>query len=161
MATQHHYQTIITWTGNTGQGTAHYRAYERAHTVSVEGKPDMLCSSDPAFRGDPSRHNPEELLLAALSACHMLWYLHLCAEAGVVVLEYTDRATGVMEECADRGGHFTEVTLHPEVVVAETRMVEQAMRLHQQANARCFIANSVRFPVWHSAKVSVGKHTGA
>ncbi len=161
MAALHHYQATITWTGNTGQGTAHYRAYARAHTISIEGKPNILCSSDPAFRGDPSRYNPEELLLASLSACHMLWYLHLCAEAGVVVTAYTDHAAGVMEETAEGSGHFTQVILHPKVVVTEARMVEQAIYLHRQANAHCFIANSVRFPVQHRVEVSVGNGTSA
>lgn len=103
----HHYKATITWTGNKGEGTSHYTKYERNHTIEIENKSIIEGSSDPAFRGDPTKHNPEEMLLASLSACHMLWYLHLCAEDGVVVESYIDKATATMEETADGGGHFT------------------------------------------------------
>src|SRR5690606_3355257 len=105
---QHDYSVQVTWTGNLGQGTRGYRAYARDHEISVPGKPTLPGSSDPAFRGDPGRYNPEELLIASLSACHMLWYLHLCADAGIVVLEYLDRASGAMRETPDGGGRFVE-----------------------------------------------------
>lgn len=146
---QHHYETQITWTGNRGQGTRDYRAYERAHTVTVGEKAAIQCSSDPQFRGDASKHNPEELLVASLSSCHMLWYLHLCAEAGIIVEEYSDKATGTMEETAEGGGHFVEVMLHPVVVVSESTMIDKANKLHHRANELCFIANSCNFPVRH------------
>ncbi|GAB4022662.1 OsmC family protein [Spirosoma koreense] len=149
MAKEHHYSLTVEWTGNTGQGTASYRAYERSHTISVDDKVAILGSSDPAFRGDKTKHNPEELLVASLSTCHMLSYLHLCAEAGVVVVDYIDRAEGTMVETPEGGGHFTEVTLHPTVVVAEEAMIETANELHHQANKNCFIANSCNFPVHH------------
>ncbi|QMW03786.1 OsmC family protein [Spirosoma foliorum] len=149
MAKQHTYALTIQWTGNKGEGTSTYRSYERSHTISVENKPDLLGSSDPSFRGDKTRYNPEELLVASLSSCHMLSYLHLCAVAGVVVLDYTDKATGTMAETPDGGGHFTEVTLYPLVVVAEESMVAKANELHHQANKLCFIANSCNFPVHH------------
>jgi organic hydroperoxide reductase OsmC/OhrA len=145
----HHYELTVKWTGNKGTGTSDYRAYERSHTVLVPNKADILCSSDPAFRGDPTRHNPEELFLASLSTCHMLWYLHLCAEAGVVVVDYTDGAKGVMTETEDGGGHFTEVTLHPLVVVSDASMIDKANALHHRANELCFIANSCNFPIHH------------
>src|ERR1700712_2700684 len=103
----HHYQSSLTWTGNKGTGTSNYRSYERSHNIAIENKPLIEGSSDPAFRGDGTKHNPEELLVASLSACHMLSYLHVCAEAGVVVIAYTDDATGTMEETGDGGGHFT------------------------------------------------------
>ncbi|MBL7857165.1 MAG: OsmC family protein [Cyclobacteriaceae bacterium] len=147
---QHHYNTFIRWTGNTGTGTASYRSYDRSHTISVENKADILCSSDPAFRGDNTKHNPEELLVSSLSSCHMLWYLHLCAEAGVVVTAYTDHATGLMIETANGGGAFTEVMLNPIVTITEKSKTDQAMALHKKANELCFIANSVRFPVKHN-----------
>ncbi len=145
----HTYELQVKWTGNTGTGTSSYRQYERSHTISVENKVDLLGSSDPAFRGDKTRHNPEDLLLASISACHMLWYLHLCADHGVVVLDYIDQASGTMQETPDGGGHFTAVTLHPVVTVADASMVELANELHEQANKLCFIANSCNFPIKH------------
>jgi organic hydroperoxide reductase OsmC/OhrA len=117
--------------------------------VSIDHKPEILGSSDATFRGDVTRHNPEELLIASLSACHMLWFLHLCAEADVVVTSYVDEAVGVMEENETGGGQFVEVSLHPVVTVSERWMMDQATELHKRANERCFIANSVNFPVRH------------
>ena len=149
MNKSHHYNISVTWTGNQGTGTSHYRAFERSHTISAGKKNEILCSSDPAFRGDRTKYNPEELLVASLSSCHMLWYLHLCAEAGVVVIDYTDQATGVMTENSNGSGVFKEVTLNPMVTVSETSMLSKANELHQEANKMCFIANSVNFPVYH------------
>jgi len=152
----HSYAVRVTWTGNEGTGTSGYRAYSRNHEVSAEGPPTILGSSDPAFRGDPARWNPEAELTAALSQCHMLWYLHLCAEAGVTVLAYTDQALGTMEESPDGSGRFTEVVLRPEVVVATADMVQAAAGLHAQASTKCFIANSVNFPVKHVPVIVTG-----
>jgi len=149
MSKQHHYELTVQWTGNTGTGTSGYRQFERSHTISAAQKSDLLASSDPAFRGDPTRYNPEDLLVASLASCHMLWYLHLCAEAGVTVVEYSDTATGIMEETAAGGGRFREVTLHPLVKVLSDSMLEKALALHEAAHALCFIANSVNFPVHH------------
>ncbi len=149
MNTQHHYKLTLKWTGNTGTGTLNYRAYERSHTIIVENKQDILGSSDPSFRGDKTKHNPEELLLAALSSCHMLSYLHLCVVAGVIVTDYIDNATGIMINTPDGGGYFSEVTLNPIVTVTENSMIEKANELHKKANQLCFIANSVNFPVHH------------
>lgn len=149
MAKEHHYSLTIRWTGNSGQGTSTYRSYERSHVISSENKPEIMASSDPAFRGDKTKYNPEEFLVASLSSCHMLSYLHLCAEAGVTVLEYTDKAMGTMVETPDGGGHFSEVTLCPVVIVTEPTMVDKANELHHQANKLCFIANSCNFPVHH------------
>lgn len=146
---QHHYKTTITWTGNRGQGTAGYTAYDRNHTIAAAGKPIIPASSDPGFRGDATRYNPEELLVASLSTCHMLWYLHLCSVNGVVVVSYVDDATGTMEETNDGGGRFTEVTLFPVITVAKKEMIEKADELHAEANRLCFIANSCNFPVHH------------
>jgi organic hydroperoxide reductase OsmC/OhrA len=142
----HHYTCRVRWTGNLGEGTRTYRAYSRDHEVEADGKPPIPASSDPAFRGDPSRYNPEELLVASLSSCHMLWYLHLCAETGIIVSAYDDDARGTMHETADGGGTFTEVVLRPEVVIREGD-ASVALRLHERAHELCFIASSVSFPV--------------
>lgn len=155
MKGEHHYKLTVRWTGNNGTGTDSYRSYERNHTITIDGKPDISGSSDPAFRGDKSRHNPEEMLLSALSTCHMLSYLHVCVVAGVVVTAYEDEATGIMRETPDGGGHFTEVTLHPVVTVADPSMATLAAELHQKASKLCFIANSVNFPVHHQATTLV------
>ncbi|MFI7694842.1 OsmC family protein [Nonomuraea sp. NPDC049655] len=151
--TRHHtYTTTVTWTGNRGTGTSGYRDYDRDHDLSAEGPQVIAGSSDPAFRGDPARWNPEQLLVGSLSQCHMLWYLHLCAEAGVVVTAYADHAAGTMAE-SGAGGHFTEVVLRPEVTVAAPEMAETAARLHEDAHKACFIAASVNFPVRHEPTV--------
>lgn len=149
MQGQHHYKATIKWTGNKGTGTDNYRNYERSHQITIENKPDIAGSSDPAFRGDKTKHNPEDLLVASLSACHMLTYLHLCAVAGVIVTDYIDTATGIMVDTPNGGGQFTEVTLNPIVTVTEQDMVDKANELHKKANELCFIANSVNFPVRH------------
>jgi organic hydroperoxide reductase OsmC/OhrA len=145
--TTHSYLTQIVWTGNRGTGTSTYRAYDRAHEIRSSGKPPLLCSSEPAFLGDRSRYNPEELLVASLSACHMLWYLHLAADNGIVVVDYRDDATGTMVETRDGGGKFTEVTLHPVVTVQGRVDEDRAARLHDRAHELCYIASSVAFPV--------------
>jgi organic hydroperoxide reductase OsmC/OhrA len=149
MSGQHHYNVTLKWTGNKGAGTLNYRDYERSHTIVVDNKSDILASSDPAFRGDKSKHNPEELLVASLSSCHMLSYLHLCVISGIVVTDYIDKAEGTMVETPDGGGHFIEVALNPVVTVTEISMIEKANELHKKANELCFIANSVNFPVLH------------
>lgn len=146
-AKHHHYQSIVRWTGNKGTGTSAYRAYGRDHEISGPGKPTIPGSSDPAFLGDTTRYNPEELLVASLSTCHMLWYLHLCAVAKVVVLDYEDHAEGTMEETADGGGRFLHVTLKPQIIVTAESDLETAKKLHHDAHEKCYIANSVNFPV--------------
>jgi organic hydroperoxide reductase OsmC/OhrA len=156
MIRTHTYDVTVAWTGNRGTGTSGYRAYARDHEVSASGPPPIAASSDPALLGDRGRWNPEQELTAALSQCHMLWYLHLCAEAGVVVTGYTDRARGTMRQAADGGGHFTDVILRPQVTVATPDMIDAALGLHKAANAKCFIANSVNFPVRHEPTVTVG-----
>ncbi len=145
MSREHNYSVNVTWTGNTGQGTSSYRAYSRDHNIEAAGKPPILGSSDPKFRGDPARYNPEELLVASISACHMLWYLHLCAEAGVTVVSYEDQPEGTMKEATDGDGSFVNVTLRPHAVVRGS--IAQAEALHQRAHEFCFVANSVNFPV--------------
>jgi organic hydroperoxide reductase OsmC/OhrA len=149
----HTYDLTVTWTGDQGQGTADYRSYARDHVVSAEGRPDLAGSADPTFRGDDTRWNPEQLLVAALSQCHMLWYLHLCATNDVVVTSYVDHAHGEMRTHKDGSGEFTSVVLRPEVVVAEPAMVERAVALHADAPTLCFIARLVNFPVTHEPTV--------
>ncbi|MDB5247969.1 MAG: OsmC family protein [Segetibacter sp.] len=149
MSHPHHYSLNLKWTGNKGDGTTNYRSYDRSHLISIEGKSGIAGSSDPVFRGDKTKYNPEELLVAALSACHMLSYLHLCSEAGVNVIDYVDNATGTMEETPNGGGKFTEVVLYPTVTVSDESMVTKANQLHHSANELCFIANSCNFPVRH------------
>ena len=146
---EHTYRVAIEWTGNRGTGTSDYRSYGRDYVIGTVNKPSISGSSDPAFRGDPARWNPEDLLIASLSACHQLWYLHLCAIHGIAVLAYRDEAIGTMTEDTDRGGYFTRVLLHPHVTVRSTDDVELAERLHADAHRKCFIANSVNFPVEH------------
>ena len=146
-AKTHTYRTTVRWTGNQGSGTSAYRAYSRNHEISAVGKPIVPASSDPAFNGDPARYNPEDLLVASLSGCHMLWYLHLCAVNKVVVLEYEDNAVGILEETADGGGHFVEVTLHPAITITAQSSLDTARQLHRDAHEKCFIATSVNFPV--------------
>ena len=150
---EHRYALTVTWTGNTGQGTATYRGYQRTHTVTAEGPPELLGSADRTFHGDRERWNPEQLLLASLAQCHLLSYLHVCVEAGVVVTDYVDRPSGAMSTEPDGSGRFTEVVLRPEVTVADESMVDAATKAHRRANALCFIANSVNFPVRHEPAV--------
>lgn len=149
----HHYKAGVEWTGNTGEGTKGYQAYRRDHEIHVDGKPVIAASSDPAFRGDPTRYNPEELLVASLSSCHMLWYLHLCAVNQVVVIAYRDAAFGEMREQADGSGEFTRVILRPRVTVTAQSDRAKALALHAQAHHHCFIANSVKFPVEIEAEI--------
>jgi organic hydroperoxide reductase OsmC/OhrA len=143
----HSYQVKVEWTGNTGAGTSTYRGYERAHEISAPGKPAIYGSSDPTFRGDATRYNPEELLVASLSACHLLWYLHLCTDHGIVVTDYVDQPRGQMIETGDGGGRFVEVVLRPEVTINVGADLTLAEKLHERAHALCFIANSMNFPV--------------
>ena len=151
----HRYEVAVVWTGNRGEGTAGYRAYGRDHEVTAEGRPALHGSSDPVFRGDAERWNPEQLLVAALSQCHLLSYLHVCAVSDVVVVAYEDRADGEMVTTDEGGGRFTEVTLRPVVTVADASMVEPARGLHARAHELCFISSSVNFPVRHEPEIRV------
>jgi len=156
MGKVHRYAVTVEWTGNKGVGTATYGGYDRSHEISAgPQKPAIPASSDAAFRGDSARWNPEELLVASLSACHELWYLHLCAMSHVVVVTYIDHAEGEMEETADGGGRFRRVVLRPEVTIAAGSDPEKARELHAAAHAKCFIANSVNFPVEHEPQISL------
>jgi len=151
----HHYDVHTVWTGDRGIGTTDYNSYGRDHTLSVEGKDDILGSADRPFRGDVDRWNPEEMLLGALSQCHLLSYLYVCSINDVIVTGYVDDAKGTMVQTGDGGGHFTEVILRPLVTVADESMREKAMELHHEASAKCYIASSVNFPVLHEPRVEV------
>jgi len=154
MAQEHTYEATVTWTGNLGDGTAGYKSYTRDHDISCPGKPIVRGSADPAFRGDADRYNPEDMLVAALSACHMLWYLHLCSSAGVVVTAYEDAADGVMQtHPPDGAGEFARVTLRPRVTISAESDAKTAKRLHETANKNCFVARSVNFPVHHEPEI--------
>ena len=148
----HHYETRIHWDGNRGNGTATYAEYGREHHASMANKPDLPLSSDPTFRGDGTRHNPEDLLLIAIASCHMLAYLALCARRGVQVIAYEDRATATMELDQRGGGRFTEAMLRPVVTVASADQIERATALHDEAHDVCFIASSCNFPIRHEAE---------
>jgi organic hydroperoxide reductase OsmC/OhrA len=147
LAKEHHYGVRVRWTGDRGVGTQSYRDYGREHEITAAGKAAILGSSDPAFLGDAARWNPEALLVASVSACHKLWYLHLCSAGGVVVTAYEDQAEGVMEETADGSGRFIRVVLRPRITLAPGADVEKAAALHHAAHEKCFIANSVNFPI--------------
>jgi organic hydroperoxide reductase OsmC/OhrA len=149
----HRYDLSVSWTGNRGSGTTGYRDYGRDHLVTAPGRPVLAGSADPTFHGDKTRWNPELELVAALSQCHLMSYLHVCTTAGVVVTAYEDGPYGLMAETDDDGGHFTEVVLRPRVTVAAADMTEAALKLHDDAHRKCFIASSVNFPVRHEPTV--------
>ena len=154
MAPVHHFTATVTWTGNQGTGTSTYRAYSRDYEVIGDGKSAKIAgSSAPAFRGDTSRYNPEDLLIASLSACHMLWVLHLCAEAKITVVEYVDTASGTLMLNPDGSGQFSEVVLRPRVTVMETGREADIVAINEKAHHLCFIARSVNFPVKHEPVV--------
>lgn len=157
MSASHRYRSRLVWSSAESGPTRSYESYSRNHRLETDGKPPLLLSSDPAFRGDPARHNPEELLLGALASCHMLWYLHLAAANGIDVRAYRDEAEGVMEMDADGGGHFAEVTLCPEVTIAKGGDPVLAERLHADAARLCFIARSVNFPVRHRPRIAIAQ----
>jgi organic hydroperoxide reductase OsmC/OhrA len=156
MEREHRYEVSVSWTGNTGEGTANYRSYSRDLEAAAGAKPVLPGSADPTFRGDASRWNPEELLIVSLSQCHLLSYLALCARNRVVVTGYRDEAYGRMVDQPGKGGRFVEVTLRPAVTVAESSMLDKAVALHHDAHQECYIAASVAFPVRHEATVSAG-----
>lgn len=153
MEKQHQYKTQLTWTGNKGSGTMDYRSYDRDFTINVEGKQELAGSSDSEFLGDKSKYNPEDLLLSSVSSCHMLWYLHLCSKNGIVVMEYSDNAEGSMEELTDGSGKFTSISLRPTVIIADKSQVDLAIKLHEEANKMCFIANSLNFKIEHKPTI--------
>lgn len=155
MAKEHQYKTALTWTGNKGSGTMDYRSYDRNYVISIDHKADLSGSSDSGFLGDKTKHNPEDLLVSSLSSCHMLWYLHLCSQNDIIVMDYKDNAVGTMIEEPNGSGRFTEVTLNPVVTITNKADIDKANSLHEQANKMCFIANSCNFPVKHQPQCVV------
>jgi len=155
MKKEHHYKTKTIWKGNRGKGTFNYTSYDREHIIRVENKIDIIGSSDPNFRGDNTKHNPEEFLVSSVSSCHMLWYLHLCSSEGIIVLNYEDEAFGTMVENENGSGYFSEIILNPLVTVSKETMAQRAILLHEEANKYCFIANSLNFPIRHNVKINV------
>ena len=155
MNTQHNYKLAVKWTGNQGSGTSNYNEFERSYAIQIENKVVIHGSSDPEFRGDRTKHNPEELLLAATSSCHMLWYLHFCSENKIIVVDYIDNATAILQETENGNGKFSSITLNPIVTVTEKAMIEQATELHKKANEFCFVANSLNFKVEHQPVINV------
>jgi organic hydroperoxide reductase OsmC/OhrA len=153
---EHRYALTVRWTGNLGAGTATYRGYSRDHDVEIPGLPVLRGSADPAFHGDRNRYNPEQLLLAALSQCHMLSFLHVAVKHGLVVTAYEDHASGLLRTNRDGSGQFESVTLKPRVTVADPAAAELLEELHTEANKLCFIARSVNFPVLHEPSAAVG-----
>jgi organic hydroperoxide reductase OsmC/OhrA len=148
MATKiHKYQPTIIWTGNNGSGTTGYNHYGREYDIMMPGKTTIACSADPTFLGNPALHNPEDLFVSAIAGCHMLWYLHLCAEAGVIVHTYTDDVLGVLEDEGRTGGQIVAITLRPKVGVTDETMIQKAIALHAEAGAVCFLARSLNFKV--------------
>ncbi|UIR54999.1 OsmC family protein [Sphingobacterium sp. SRCM116780] len=149
MAKEHHYQQKLIWTGNMGKDTLSYQDYKRDFEIKLPSKATILGSSDPAFLGDPTRHNPEDLFLSAVSSCHMLWYLHFCAVSGILVERYEDQPIGILTEEKSGAGQFTKITLHPTVWIRGSEHVTLAKELHAKANSFCFIAKSINIPVDH------------
>lgn len=153
MSKVHKYNSRLVWTGNLGNGTSDYQSYDRSYDLQSDGKPAIAGTSDPAFRGDPSKYNPEELFLFSISSCHMLWYLHLCSVHEIVVTDYNDEAIGTMAEENDGSGKFIEVVLRPSVRITDSSKKELALQLHHKANQMCFIANSCNFEIKHEARI--------
>jgi len=146
---KHQYQTNLIWTGNLGVGTANYAAYSRDYRLEVLNKAAILGSSDSAFKGDENKHNPEDLLVASISSCHMLWFLHLASSKGIIVTDYSDTATGTMIENENGSGYFDSVILYPVVTITDPTRIDETNELHQLANKYCFISNSLNFKVKH------------
>src|SRR5262249_39115055 len=143
----HDFESAIVWTGNRGQGTSHYRSYDRTWDIALPAKSVIHCSNDPLLGGDPAKMNPEDLLISALSACHMLWYLHLASDAGIVVTAYRDNPVGHGETLPNGAGRFLSAVLKPEITVRPGADLAIAKSLHERVHAFCFIARSVNFPV--------------
>ena len=144
---EHPFVSRVEWTGNRGQGTRTYKGYDRTWNIATAGKPNVYCSNDPLLGGDSKKPNPEDLLLSSLAACHMLWFLHLASNAGIVVHSYVDDPVGIGETAPDGAGRFLRATLRPRIEVAVGADIQKAMALHAEVHRYCFIARSVNFPV--------------
>ena len=144
---RHEYSSHVVWTGNRGEGTAGYRSYDRTWDIAVPGKVVIHCSNDPLLGGDVSKTNPEDLLLSALSACHMLWYLHYASDLGIVVTAYQDEPLGLGEVSASGAGRFVSAVLRPRITVRPGSDIDTATAIHGRIHKVCFIARSINFPV--------------
>ncbi|MEM7288890.1 MAG: OsmC family protein [Pseudomonadota bacterium] len=154
MAFKHEFPSRVIWTGNTGTGTSAYKAYERTWDLAIDGKKTVHCSNDPMLGGDPSKYNPEDLLITALSSCHMLWYLHLCSVGGITVTAYEDNPVGIGESEPDGSGRFLKAILRPKIIITEDSDREKALGLHDEIHKYCFIARSVSFPVEYEVSIN-------
>ncbi len=161
MSIEHEYVSRLVWKGNLGNGTSTYAGYSREYMVSVDGKPDIRGTADPMFRGDPDLHNPEDLFIAAISSCHMLSYLALCALKGVSVAAYEDRATAILALDSNRNGSFEEVTLNPVVTIADSSTEALAIKLHDEAHDLCYIARSCSVPIHHAVTIRIAEGGGS
>lgn len=151
----HSYKINLVWTGNKGSGTSSYRAYNRDYNLEIDGKPTLQGSSDPGFLGDARKHNPEDLFLASIASCHMLWYLHLASTAGIIVTDYQDRAEGKMAINPDGSGEFVSITLRPQVTITDGSMTALAEKIHGDVGQMCFIARSIKTPINHHTTVLI------
>lgn len=154
MATEHDYTTRVIWTGNTGEGTKTYKGYERSWDIAVDGKPVIHCSNDPLLGGDPTLMNPEDLLLSSLSACHMLWYLHLAFKDGIIVQSYKDEPIAVGETLPNGTGRFLSAVLKPTITITNGGSIDRATAIHNEIHQYCFIARSVNFPVSYEPRIT-------
>ncbi len=157
MAKKHEFPSRIVWTGNRGTGTSAYKAYDRTWDMTVQDKTVLHCSNDPLLGGDPSKYNPEDMLIASVASCHMLWYLHLCSVAGVTVLAYEDNPIGVGESEPDGTGRFLEAILKPKITITADSDAEKAVSIHDEIHNYCFIARSINFPVRYEPEILVQK----
>lgn len=150
--TEHEFPARVVWTGNLGRGTTNYHAYQRTWSVATPGKSEIQCSNDPLLGGDPALHNPEDLLIATVSACHMLWYLHLASKAKIIVTSYVDDPVGIGETEANGTGRFVRAVLRPRIDVVEGADLAKAEALHHDVHRYCFIARSVNFPITYEPR---------
>jgi organic hydroperoxide reductase OsmC/OhrA len=147
MASEHEFSCQTEWTGNRGEGTSGLRKFDRTWSISTPGRAVVEGSADPQFGGKADRPNPEDLLMASLSACHMLWYLHLATVAGIVVQSYVDKPVGYGEVEKSGVGRFLRATLRPHIVLAAGTDQAKADAIHHEIHKYCFIARSVNFPI--------------
>src|SRR5438270_7800350 len=154
---EHDYKSRLIWDGNLGTGTSSYTGYGRKYRVQFDGKPDLKGSADPLFRGDRDSYNPEDLFVAALSACHLLSYLALCARSKINVVAYEDSASGILKLRPDGSGIFESVTLRPVVTISPDSDEQRALELHETAHDQCFIAASVAIPVYHEPQIRIAE----
>lgn len=156
------YAVSVEWAGDDRRIADGRRAYARDVVVRSEGKLHAIeASADPAFFGDGTRWNPEELLLAALAECHLLSYLHVAARRGIDVVAYTDAAEGWLERLPEGRGRFAEAVLRPVVTIGADSDPQTALDAHAEAASLCFIGASVNFPVRHEPEIRVAPASGS